>query len=122
MNVGYWIIGGLLAAFYLYSGGIKVVRTQEQLQPMMGWAGTLVPMRGVRLIGALEVSGAIGLILPPLTGIASGLAVVAAVGLAVVQVGALYVHGSRGEWKQTPLNVALLAMAAAAAWLGTAFL
>jgi hypothetical protein len=46
MVVAYWIVAGLLAAFYLYSGGIKIARSQEQLAPMMAWAGTAVPMPG----------------------------------------------------------------------------
>ena len=61
--------------------------------------------------------GAVGLIAPPLTGIASWLAVAAAVGLALIQVGGIVVHLSRGEAKVIGLNIALLAAAIAAAWL-----
>jgi hypothetical protein len=63
----------LLALLYLYSGGLKVLRSPDQLRPMMGWIDTM-PLRLVRAIGVLEVLGAIGLILPPLTGIAVALA------------------------------------------------
>jgi uncharacterized membrane protein YphA (DoxX/SURF4 family) len=77
MEISYWIVAALLAVFYLYAGGKKVTQSQERLQPMMGWVDT-VPMPLVRLIGVLEVLGAAGLILPPLTGIASWLAVAAA--------------------------------------------
>lgn len=48
MEIAYWIVAGLLAAFYLYSGGVKMAQSQEKLAPMMGWAGTAVPMAGVR--------------------------------------------------------------------------
>ena len=68
MEIAYWIAGGLLALFYLYAGGLKVARSQEQLRPMMGWVDT-VPMPAVRAIGVVEVLGAAGLVLPPLTGI-----------------------------------------------------
>ena len=37
VKIAYWIIAGLLAALYLYSGGLKLVQSQEQLQPMMKW-------------------------------------------------------------------------------------
>src|ERR1700689_3286596 len=67
MTVAYWIIAGLLALLYLYSGGLKVLRSPDQLRPMTGWVDT-VPLRLVRTIGVLEILGAIGLILPPLTG------------------------------------------------------
>ena len=51
---------------------------------------------GVRTIGALEVLGALGLPLPALTGMATVL-FVAAVGLALVMVGAAATHRRRGE-------------------------
>ncbi|MFI5956343.1 DoxX family protein [Cryptosporangium sp. NPDC051539] len=119
MEIAYWIVAGLLAVFYLYAGGQKVVRSQDQLRPMMGWVDQLgMPL--VRTIGVLELLGAIGLILPPLTGIAAWLAIAAAVGLALVQVGGIVTHVRRGEAKLLPLNVVLLVLAAVAAWLGTA--
>lgn len=122
MGTAYWIIAALLAVFYAYSGSLKIVRSQEQLQPMMGWAGTDVPMRVVRLIGMLEVLGALGLILPPLTGIAVPLAVVAAIGLTVLQVLAMGVHLRRGERRESTMNVVLLVLAGVAAWLAAAAL
>jgi hypothetical protein len=118
MEIAYWIIAALLALFYLYAGGKKVVQRQEQLLPMMGWVDR-VPMRLVRTIGFLEVLGAAGLILPPLTGIAPWLAIAAAVGLVLIQLGGIAVHLSRGEARLIGLNIALLVAAAATAWLGT---
>jgi hypothetical protein len=73
----------------------------------------------VRTIGVLEVLGAAGLILPPLTGIAPGLAIAAAAGLVLIQVGGIIVHLSRGEAGQIGLNIALLVAAAVTAWLAT---
>ncbi|WP_405137427.1 DoxX family protein [Nocardia sp. NBC_01388] len=121
MNVAYWIVGGVLAVFYLYSGGTKVVQSKEKLRPMMGWIDT-VPMSFVRGIGGLEVLGAFGLILPPLTGIAPVLALLAAVGLALVQVGGLALHISRREFQVIGLNIFLLVLACVAAWLATTWL
>lgn len=119
MQIAYWILAALLSAFYLYAGGKKLLQTHAQLEPMMGWVDT-VPMPLVRVIGALEALGALGLILPPLTGIAPSLAVAAAIGLALVQVGGIAVHLRRGEARLIGLNVTLLASAAGAAWLATA--
>ena len=79
---------------------------------MMGWVDR-VPMPLVRTIGVLEVLGAAGLILPPLTGIAPWLAVAAAVGLVLIQVGGIAVHLSRGEARLIGLNIGLLVTAAA---------
>jgi hypothetical protein len=121
MEIAYWIVAGLLAVFYVYSGGIKALRSRDQLLPMMGWIDK-TPMLLVHTIGVLEVLGAIGLILPPLTGIAPALALAAAIGLVLVQVGGIIVHVSRGEVRVIGLNIALLVLAAVAAWLAIVWL
>ncbi|MFF8830826.1 DoxX family protein [Streptomyces sp. NPDC015131] len=119
MTVAYGILAGLLALFYLYAGGMKVVRSQEQLLPMMAWVDR-TPLPLVRTIGVVEVLGALGLVLPPLTGVAPGLALVAATGFVVLQIGATGVHLRRGD-RRIALNATLLITAAvtgllAAAW------
>jgi len=119
MSIAYWVVAGLLAVTYLYGGVLKVVRTQDQLRPMMAWVDR-IPMRLVRTIGTLEVLGALGLILPPLTGILPGLAVAAAVGLVLLQVGGIAVHLTSTDDRQVTLNFALLALAVAAVPLALA--
>src|SRR6218665_2547860 len=89
--IAYWIVAGLLAAFNLFAGGNKLVRSQAQLEPMMAWAPTF-PAWAVKGIGLAEVLGALGLVLPPLTGIAPVLALVAALGLALLQLIAAVFH------------------------------
>ena len=69
MTIAYWIIAGSLAVMYLFAGGKKLVQSKEALLPMMGWIDR-TPMPAVRALGAVEILGAAGLILPPLTGIA----------------------------------------------------
>ncbi|MEE4544835.1 DoxX family protein [Streptomyces sp. V4-01] len=118
MNVAYWIVAGLLALFYLYGGGLKIVRSREQLRPMMAWVDGM-PMPAVRTIGLLELLGAIGLVLPPLTGVAPWLAAVAAGGFVLLQVGAIRVHLGLGD-RQVALNVALVLTAAVTVWLAAA--
>ncbi|MFB7759130.1 DoxX family protein [Streptomyces xiamenensis] len=121
MTVAHWIVAALLAVFYLYAGGKKIAQSQEQLRPMMGWVDR-VPMPAVRTIGTLEVLGAVGLILPPLTGVAPWLAFASAIGLFLVQVGGIVVHLSRGEARLIGLNIGLLVAAGAAGGLGTVWL
>jgi hypothetical protein len=117
MRTAYWIIAGLLALFSLYSGGVKVLRSREQLLPMMAWVDT-TPMPAVRALGAVEVLGALGLVLPPLTGIVPWLALAAAVGFVVLQLGATRVHLRRGD-RQIALNLTLLVAAAVTVWTAT---
>ncbi len=121
MTVAYWIVAGVLALFYLYSGGVKIVRSKDKLRPMMAWVDTM-PMGFVRTIGVLEVLGAIGLILPPLFGIATFLALAAAIGLVLIQIGAIVLHVSRGEAKAIGINIGALVVAGVAIWLSTVWL
>ncbi|MFJ8436798.1 DoxX family protein [Kitasatospora sp. NPDC094019] len=120
MTVAYWVPAAVLALFYLYSGALKAVRSREQLLPMMAWVDS-TPMPVVRAIGAAELFGAAGLVLPPLTGVAPASAVAAAVGLVLLQLAASGVHLSRGD-RRIALNLTLLLAAAvtvplsAAAW------
>jgi hypothetical protein len=85
---------------------------------MMAWVDS-VPMGLVRTIGVLEVLAAIGLILPPLTGTAPWLALAAATGLVLVQIGGIILHVSRGEAKVIGLNIALVVAAGVTAWLAS---
>jgi DoxX-like protein len=119
METAYWSIAAILGAFYAFAGSLKILRSQEQLQPMMGWAGTDVPMRVVRFIGTVEVLGAAGLVLPALTGVAVELAMLAAIGLVVLQVLAMRVHLRRGEGRESVMNLVLIVLAGLAAWLAT---
>ena len=58
--------------------------------------------------------------LPPLTGVAPWLALVSALGFLVLQVLATGLHLSRGEARVIGLNLALIVLAGAAAWLAVA--
>lgn len=117
MNIAYWIVSGLLALFYCYAGTLKVIRSRDQLRPMMAWVDR-IPMPALRALGTVEILGATGLILPPLTGIAPSLAPVAAIGFVLLQTGAIAVHLT-GEDRQISLNVGLAATAAVTIWLAT---
>ncbi|HEY0217269.1 MAG TPA: DoxX family protein [Cellulomonas sp.] len=121
MTLAYWILAALLAAFYLSSGGVKVLRSRDGLRPMMAWVDD-VPLALVRTVGVLEVLGAVGLVVPPLVGVAPWLALVAAAGLVVLQVGAGGLHLSRGETRQIGLNVGLLLAAGVTVWLAPVWL
>ena len=96
MNIVLWILAGLLAVVFATSGTSKLVGSRDRLIERTPYVGDL-PHPTVRGIGALEVLGAIGLILPPLLGIAPILAAFAAAGLAVTMVSAAFVHLRRGD-------------------------
>jgi hypothetical protein len=118
VNATYWTVAGLLALFYLYGGGIKIVQSRDRLRPMMAWVDTM-PMPAVRSIGVIEVLGAAGLILPPLTGIAPWLALAAAIGFVLLQLAAIRVHLRLAD-RRIALNISLVAAAAVTVWLAAA--
>ncbi|MET9399829.1 DoxX family protein [Kitasatospora sp. NPDC002965] len=115
MNIAYWIVAGLLALFYFYAGTLKVIRSRDRLRPMMAWVDR-TPLPALRALGTIEVLGATGLVLPPLTGTAPWLAPAAAVGFVLLQTGAIAVHLTGGDRRIT-LNVGLVVTAAVTAWL-----
>jgi hypothetical protein len=118
MLVGYWILAGALALSNLFAAGLKLTRTKEQLATMgQAWVEDFSP-RGIKGIGVAELLGAIGLILPPLTHIAPVLAPIAAVGVAVLQIGAGITHVRRHEYRMLSANVPLIILAVVVAVLG----
>ncbi|MEP6559817.1 MAG: DoxX family protein [Nakamurella sp.] len=116
MNVVLWVVAGVLAAAFLASGLMKITRSKKQLADSgMGWTENFSDS-ALKGIGALEVLGALGLILPGALGVAPVLVPVAATGLALVMIGAIVVHARRKESQLIIVNVVLLALAAFVAW------
>ncbi len=115
-NIGLWAAQVLLAAFYGFAGFNKLTQTMESLGAMgMGYA-TDFPELLTRFIGTAEVLGAIGIILPALTRIMPRLTPLAALGFSVIQVLAMGVHISRGEFAVLPMNLVLLALSLFVLW------
>ncbi len=81
MNRTLWIVQGLLALFLgLASAAPKLLLPPEMLPPMP----IPLPRAFMLFIGAAELLGAVGLILPGLLGIRPGLTPLAAAGLALI--------------------------------------
>jgi uncharacterized membrane protein YphA (DoxX/SURF4 family) len=114
--IALWAVSAMLAVAMLGAGILKLVRSKQALvDGGMPWAEDF-PAAAITAVAALEVVGAIGLVLPLATGIAPVLSPVAAVCLAVLMLGAVVVHARRREPVTPPL--ALLVLAVAAAVLG----
>ena len=110
MNGTLWTLQGLLALVFLVTGALKIVLPKERLAAQMGWVEN-VSQPVVRLIGVVEILGAMGLILPSLTGIMPWLTPLAAAGLALTMVGASSTHYRRNELSRIGLTAILLVMA-----------
>jgi uncharacterized membrane protein YphA (DoxX/SURF4 family) len=115
MNVAIWVLQVLLALAFLAAGLTKLTQPRQKLAATMGWVEDFSDP-GVRAIGALEVLGALALLLPALTGVATVLVPIAAVGLALLMVGAAATHRRRGELPMIGVNAVLLVLAVTVAW------
>lgn len=107
MDTALWIVQGLLAVAFLMAGVMKTFQPKEKLTERMEWMED-VPQGQIRAIGVLEILGAIGLILPAVTGILPWLTPLAALGLALTMVVAGWVHFRRKEYSSIVVNVVLL--------------
>lgn len=112
MSVIGWILAGILGIAYIVAGGMKLTTPRDKLltQPNMGWVEDVTATQ-LRAIGAIEVVGGLGVLLPWLTDIAPILTPIAALGLAAVQVCAIALHMRRKETKALPVNLVLLVLA-----------
>ena len=115
MDIGLWVVQGLLAVVFLMVGMAKLTKSKEELAERMDWVEDF-SLGTIRFIGGVEVLAAIGLILPGLFGIAPILVPIAASGLVVTQIGAVIVHARRSEPKMIIGNVVLIALALFVAW------
>ena len=100
-----WTVQVLLALLFLLSGVTKLVLPLEQLKGPIELPGLLL-----RFIGVCEVLGAIGLILPGLVRIRTGLTPLAAAGLVIIMIGAIVITVAGGgiALAQIPLVVGIL--------------
>ena len=111
MNIALWIIAGLLAAVFLIAGANKLFIPRQKLAKAPG-GGWVLDFSGsfVKTLGAVEIVGAAGLILPALLDIGPILVPLAALGLAVIMTGAATVEFRRQEFKHMVLNLTYLAL------------
>ena len=83
MTYALWAVQIVLALVFLFAGGMKFAMSPDEMA-----AGTPLPGIFFYVIGACEVLGAFGLILPGLLKIKPGLTPLAAAGLVVIMIGA----------------------------------
>jgi uncharacterized membrane protein YphA (DoxX/SURF4 family) len=117
MDLALWIIQVVLALVFLAWGSAHIFRFDSlAASPRSGWVRA-VGRANLRVIGILEILGAIGLVLPAATGILPWLTPLAAAMIALLMVFAIVFHARRpGEAPNIMLNVVLGVLALAVAW------
>ena len=110
-SVVLWIIQGLLAAVFLFAGGLKLALPVEQLSGPVA-----LPAGFIRFIGVAEVAGAFGLILPGLLRIRPALTPLAALGLVTIMIGATVVTLAGGMLAPASIPLVVGTLAATVAY------
>jgi DoxX-like family len=90
LNVVLWVIQVLLALVFLFAGGVKLVLPVAAMAKQVALPGWFL-----RFIAVDEILGALGLLLPGLTRIRTGLTPLAASGLVIVMIGATWITAEK---------------------------
>lgn len=115
MNIFLWVLQILLAASFAMTGVLKSTQPKEKLSGQLAWVEDY-SANTVRFIGVVELLGAIGLILPAVTGILPILTPLAATGLAIVMALAINTHRRRHEPSGMAITAVLFVLAAIVVW------
>lgn len=108
MNLAIWILQGLMAFIFLFSGINKayfdentlVKKGQTGVEGLNKWL--------IKFIGVSEIFGAIALIVPMLVSKWEILTPLASICLGLIMIPAAYIHYKRDEQKNVILNIAIL--------------
>lgn len=112
-NTRLWIAQSVLTVMFLLAGVPKLVMSAEQMQA----PGPIqLPVAFIRFIGVCEILGAIGMIVPGLTGIKPGLTPLGAAGLVIIMIGATVVNIVDGPAPAAVITVVLGTLAAFVAY------
>jgi len=110
LNVLLWVLQVLLAMLFMFSGVMKFIIPVAEMAkqiPFPGWF--------LHFIGCAEIVGAIGLVLPGILRIQTGLTPLAAAALVIIMIGATAVNlkvGQRGAALTTVIIGVLLVFVA----------
>jgi len=114
MDTVLWVLQVLLGLAFV-AAGVNHGFRQEQAKKQMVWMQD-VSSGLLTFIGAAEILGGLGLVLPALTNILPVLTPLAAAGLTIIMVLAAIFHFRRGENSAIIVNLVLGALAAFVAY------
>ncbi|WP_332309357.1 DoxX family protein [Pseudomarimonas arenosa] len=100
----------LLALVFFASGGAKLAALPFELEAFARWG---YPLWFMYLTGALEVAGALGLLIPRLSALAAAC-------LGLLMIGAVATHALHAEWPMLALASTIMLLAGWRGWVGRA--
>jgi hypothetical protein len=118
MEIALWIAQGAVALMFMGAGLAKLAKPRTELMASNERMAFMEDFSDgtIRFIGVAEVAGALGLVLPGITGIAPVLVPIAAVSLGVLFLLAGVVHLRRSEPQMVLDKVIVIALTAFIAW------
>ncbi len=118
MNITLWIITAVLAVAFIIGGATQILLPKDRYRALAAsqhWVDDFSAGR-LKAIGTIKLTGALGLIVPALAGVATVLSPLAACGLALFMSGAATTRFRRGEWSYMAGDVLFIAAFAFIAW------
>ena len=115
MNALLWSLQVLLAVVFTASGLSKISQPKDRLIAIGQTGVAPFPLPVIRVTALCELLGAIGVLVPRLEGVAEYLTPLAAVGFAIVMVGAIGSHAYLREPRNVALTTLILVAAVAVA-------
>ena len=112
MNAVLWSAQVVLAGVFSYSSFTKGLWSRARLLAAGQTGVAQVPLPLLRCVAGAEFLGVLGLLGPGLTGVWPMATPMAALGLAMVMIGAAAIHVTHNEPRVAMLNIALLLLAA----------
>lgn len=106
MNTFVWILQGLLAAMFLFSGILILLQPKEKLAPKMPFVNDYSPNM-VKLVAFAHIFGAMGLVLPLSLNVFPTLTTIAASCLALVMLLALKYNLDRKDSKSVVTDLVI---------------
>ncbi|MEJ1242054.1 DoxX family protein [Chryseolinea sp. T2] len=114
-SIALWAIQSLLALSLIWSAWMKLFTPTSHLAQMWSWAGEVSDAL-VKFTGIVDLTGALGLILPGIFNIKSRLTAIAALGVVLLMICAIIFHVARGEASSIGVNIVFLALASVIWW------
>ncbi len=118
MEIALSIITGVLAVAFGIGGVSQILLTRERYRAIgasQHWVDDFSAAH-IKAIGTIKLTGVVGLIVPPLVGVAPVLSPIAACGLALLMAGAATTRFRRSEWVYMAGDVFFVLAFAFVAW------
>ena len=111
LNHVLWALQGLLAGVFVFAGIAKLMLPIQEIATQTNLPGPLL-----RFVAVMEILGAFGLLLPGRLKIWRGLTPIAACGLVLIMMGAIFVSINTGGFKTALFPAATGLVAGFVAW------